>query len=223
MATSGGEVSGPTQEWFDAARDVAVFDLDVVYEMPAFCPGWLLPLNRQGARVPVTRSNLPVVHGGVLTADIVGREAELALYYARLPALPPVEMQSETARWNCFDVGVLLQAGNEVHSYADAFGGGHLATEDLLDQLADLSSAPGVAYDDLDQGWALQIHVREHDVVVFDWNPDDGDPQGSAIILRLERAEVARQAAEARRRMAVLQPLLIEAVGRDLWIARGSG
>ena len=143
MATSGGEVSGPTQEWFDAARDVAVFDLDVVYETPAFCPGWLLPLDRQGARVPVTRSNLPVVHGGVLTADIVGREAELALYYARLPALPPVEMQSETARWNCFDVGVLLQA--------------------------------------------------------------------------------ARQAAEARRRMAVLQPLLSEAVGRDLWIARGSG
>ena len=223
MAEGGGEVSGPTQDWFDDARDLAVFDLDVFYETPEYCPNWLLPYDRQHARVPVKCPNLPNADGGVLTADVAGREAELVLYYARLPALPPPERQSDTARWNCFDVGLLLRSGNDIYIYADAFGGGHLETEEILEHLADLNRPPDCAYDNLDQGWALQIHVQERHVVFIYWDWECADPRASATIVRLDRAEVARQARAARWRMAVLQPLLIEVVGHDLWRARPTG
>ena len=93
--------------WIAAARSCAAFHLDVGYAVASYVPGWMLPVDAADD-VPIALPDLPQVRGHVLTADTVGREAELIGHFAQLPPLPDPETRRETAAFCSLDVNVLI-------------------------------------------------------------------------------------------------------------------
>ena len=211
----------PEPDWSQVPRRVDGFVVDVGFEVSAVVPHWMLPAGSgDGPRVAIPGPPMLEVHSShAMSRHVKGREAELCAYYRRLPPLPPPDRRAETERYNCFQVDVVFERPPDFHAVADCFGGGHLAADELLAALADLDAPPCVAYDNLDQGWALTVRIEAEDVLVMDWNWDDADPAATMRPLRLARDAVAQQAIAARCRLRCIHALLMAEVGIDLWRA----
>lgn len=206
--------------WIPTARPYAEFRLDAGYAVTPYVPGWMLPAGVPDDP-PVPLPNLPEVAGHVLTADAVGREAELVRHFSQLPSLPDPASRREIAEFSSLSVNVLLCLPEEAPIVADMFVGSQQATGFLLDDLSDATGAGGMVYDNLDQGWALRILVEADAVLLLDWDPEAIDPRESARALRLSRRIVAAQASAARQRLNHLHATLLHALGRDLWSCQG--
>ena len=167
---------------------------------------------------PVKPVSLPVTGNFVLSADAAGRKEELADYYRRLLAkAAPAAERSDSAAYGCLEVGVLLMLPEEPHVLVDVFGAAQRGADFLLGELADVAAPTGVAYDDLDQGWALRILVEPDSVVVLQWDWDRPVAGQTVLAVRLARQDVAQQAAEARVRLRRLHGFLKDSLGVDLW------
>ena len=204
-------------QWMADAVPRADFQLDAGFRTWPFVPNWMLP-DRTPRAPAVARPDLPHSAAGyVLTADAVAHPDVLARYFAQFPPLPPPPLRHETARWNSLEVDVLLALAGRHPIVADSFGPSIRAAKALLDTLADAGAAPGTAYGNLDQGWALRIVVAADAVFVLDWDWEAPDARATAEAWRLPRAAVAAQADAARGRMAALHRQLVAACGVDWW------
>ena len=213
-------IETPGPDWLVGAVDIEEFTLDVAFEVPSVCPSWLLPRSWAEAPPAIDRPALPTSYGRVMLTDVVGRDAALGAFYAQFPQLPSADLQHSHARFCSFDVDVVLWPRRQNPLFAPSFGGGHAAATALMAALAAADTTTGLVYDNLDQGWALQMTVEAEHVFVVAWDWEDANPRLTAQILRLNRSEVRRQAQAALERMAAVMPLLIEAVGHDLWRSR---
>lgn len=199
-----------------AARPCGEFRLDAGYAVTSYVPGWLLPPGAPDDP-PIALPDLPLTSGHVLTEDAVGHEPELVRHFAQLPPLPGPARRRETAKWCSLEVNLVLCVPGEHPIVADTFGPSRVEADHLLGALADADAPPSVAYDNLDQGWALRLVVEAEEVFVLDWDWDAPDPQRGANALRLPRGKLAGQAAAARARLRHLHGKLVAALGRDLW------
>ena len=212
------EIAPPELDWSSVPRRAGGFILDLGFATPSRVPNWMLAAGT-GAEPPVKEPGLPVMRGYVLSADTVGREDALLEYYRQMPELPPKRLRHETERFNCFSVDALLECPPQPGITMDTFGGGRGAAGKLLGALADLRSAPSIAYDNLDQGWALLVRIERDDVLLLKWDWESGDSLGRVQALRLARDEVARQASAAQARLDRLHSLLLAGIGVELWQA----
>jgi len=202
--------------WIPTAHTHTEFRLDAGYAVTPYVPGWMLPVGAPDDP-PIPLPDLPEIAGHVLTADAVGREAELVRHFSRLPPLPGLACQREITPFSSLSVDLLLCLPGEAPVVAEMFAGSRLAAASLLDDLSNAAGEGGTLYDNLDQGWALRILVEADAVLVLDWDPEESDPREGARALRLPRSAVAEQAAAARQRLHHLHATLLRALGRDLW------
>ena len=206
--------------WVSTARTCAEFRLDIGYAVTPYVPGWMLPVGAPDYP-PISLPGLPEVAGHVLTADTVGKEAELVRYFSQLPPLSSPPSRREIAEFSSLSVNLLLILPGEAPLVADMFAGSRQTAGSLLDDLSDAAGVIGTIYDNLDQGWALRILVEGDAVLVLDWNWEAADPRDGARALRLPRGIVAAQANAARHRLDHLHTTLLHAIERDLWSCPG--
>ena len=201
-----------------SARRCPVFTLDAGLSIPDYVPGFLRPQASQGgpsvALPPVERTL-----GYVLTADAMGHEAALVAYHrALLQAAVSTGWEYGALRpYYCLNVDLLVVVPDEWPVVIDMFGGAQLEANDTLALLADPAAPEDVAYDNLDQGWAVRVLVEPADIVVLDWNWEKPLAEQEPRAVRLARSDLAVQAAAARQRLDHLHTTLKAAIGLDLW------
>jgi hypothetical protein len=202
--------------WLNTAREVVAFDLDVVIDVPAHIPGWLLrELTPEPPRLPP----IPIAnhHGHVRSADAMGREAELVSHYRSLLLAAPGWQQRRDTRSGCFDVGLLIKIPGEPDLCIDMFNGAAQATAELLAVMAGSDAPEGPVYDDLDQGWALRIVATPDAVFTLEWDWERPEGDDTPRALRFPRRQFALQAAAALQRLQRLHAVLVKELGHDLW------
>jgi hypothetical protein len=200
------------------ARRCPVFTFDAGLAVPDYIPSLLRPEGCQSGP-SVAPPPVKLTLGYVLTADAVGHAAALIDYHTRLlQAAVSAGWQYGALRPHCcLNVDLVLVLPDEWPVVIDMFGGAQLEAADALAQLADPAALEEIAYDNLDQGWAVRVLVEPADIVVLYWNWEKPLPEQEPRALRLSRSDLALQAAAARQRLEHLHTTLKRAIGLDLW------
>lgn len=148
------------------------------------------------------------------TSEVIGHEAELAAYYGRVAALAQQHALKfhQVRQYFWMD----LRLDNEeadVHlsfPWYDTFA----AMDHFLAAVA--GNDQGMVYDDQDQGWAVEVWVRNGTLYVRQSNPDSDDEPGQAVAL--PKAGLQARIAPLRERTAKLVAYLAKQLGSDVWL-----
>lgn len=156
----------------------------------------------------------PRLHGFVATVDLIGREAALIAFYERLITTAEKHGKRDAIAkpFPYFRVTpTILEADQPVLSFP--------WTDDVRETGAILTALAGagpdgLVWDDIDQGWFVQIACRDGTLFMMEGDPDEDEPD---IALRADASAVAAQASAALMRLNALHGRMMQAFGQDFW------
>ena len=205
------------------ARPLAPFLCDVVFRVAEDVyvgpDSGITPEDWASQRIPLPVPDLPCrLPGGVVTADLLGREEVLADHAARVrrvleahgkAAAPPSAFPLFTPR------PVILGQGTALASWPWSDTLPEAAR--VLQLLAGAQHAePGTPLlDDEEQGWHLRMVSAGGTVCFVEWDAEGPPPPETAW--RVDAASLARQAASALTRLRTIHARLQQRLGLDVW------
>jgi len=148
------------------------------------------------------------------TSEAIGHEAELAAYYGRVATLARQHALKlhQVRQYFWMDLRLHNEEA-DVHlsfPWYDTFA----AMDHFLAAVA--GNDQGMVYDDQDQGWAVEVWVRNGTLYIRESNPDSDDEPGQAVAL--PRAGLQARIAPLRERTAKLVACLAKELGPDVWL-----
>jgi hypothetical protein len=208
-------------DWVERARYVANPVLEVAFTIredfyygPA---NDFSPEQWQTLREPLPKPSLELYHhdlNRVLTAVAERTVGELVRHYRHVLRL--AEKHAMEVPPSHFWITPFLFAGDVTIQFA--WHDTRRDAERLFDALE--ASADGLIYDDVDQGWELDIWARGDRLFIRD---ADFDTQEERACIWCERAPLVRQVAPLRARLDTILAQLREALGADYWSRGGRG
>lgn len=147
------------------------------------------------------------------TSEVVGHEAELAAYYARVAAAARRHALKLDQVRHYFWMDLRLdneEAGVQLSfPWYDTFA----AMDHFLAAMA--GNDQGMIYGDQDQGWAIEVWARNGTLYIRQSDPEADDDPGQAVTLA--RAGLQARIAPLRERTVKIVARLAKEFGADVW------
>ena len=147
------------------------------------------------------------------TSEVVGHEAELAAYYARVAAAARRHALKLDQVRHYFWMDLRLdneEAGVQLSfPWYDTFA----AMDHFLAAMA--GNDQGMIYGDQDQGWAIEVWARNGTLYIRQSDPEADDDPGQAVTLA--RAGLQARIAPLRERTVKIVARLANEFGADVW------